>query len=344
MKALLKTAPRPRALEVRDVARPAPGPGEALLQVAGATLCGSDLHIADWDPIFHGFMKPPMVLGHEFAGVVLEAGAGVTGVRPGMSVVAESVIYCGSCSYCREGRTQLCAQRQLFGIHRPGGMAEMVCVPAHLLHPLPSGMPVSHAAIVEPTVVALHAVLGASPNPGDVVLVTGPGPVGLLAAQCARAAGADVYVAGAPADREVRLALAQELGMTVLDPDLPVVEALRGAAGRQAHLVFECSGSSNAVSGALAAVATGGSITLIGLFPAPLEIDLSAAVRREVTLRTSYIGGWKDFERAIGLLADGTIRVERFFRTYPLDDALQAFDDARARRVLKPLLIPAGAS
>lgn len=340
----MKIAPRPGALEVREVEKPTPGPGEALVQVAGATLCGSDLHIADWDPIFHGFMKPPMVLGHEFAGVVVEAGTGVTSVQTGMSVVAESVISCGSCSYCREGRTQLCVQRQIFGVHRPGGMAEMVIVPAHLLHQLPPGMPVSHAAIVEPTVVALHAVLGASPDPGDVVLVIGPGPVGLLVAQCARAAGADVYVAGAPADRETRLALAQELGMTTLDPGLPVADALRGAAGRQAHLVFECSGSSNAVSGALAAVATGGSITLIGLFPAPLEIDLSAAIRREVTLRTSYIGGWNDFERAIGLLADGTIRVERLFRTYPLDDALQAFDDARARRVLKPLLIPAGAS
>ena len=166
MKALLKTAPRPGALEVRDVPRPTPGPGEALVQVAGATLCGSDLHIADWDPIFHGFMKPPMVLGHEFAGVVLEAGAGVTGVRPGMSVVAESVIYCGSCSYCREGRTQICAQRQLFGVHRPGGMAEMVSVPAHLLHPLPPGMPVSpDVGLLGVVSVALPAITVHNPVP-----------------------------------------------------------------------------------------------------------------------------------------------------------------------------------
>lgn len=340
MRAVVKTAPRPGAIEVCDVEMPVPGPDEALVEVAGATLCGSDLHIADWDQVVQGFVKPPVVLGHEFAGVVRAVGAGVTGVRAGTPVASESVISCGSCSICREGRTQLCGERRIFGVHRAGGMAEFVCVPAHLLHPLPPGIPVSHAAIVEPTVVALHAVSKAALRPGDVVLITGPGPTGLLAAQCARAAGGEVYVAGAAADLAVRLPLAEELGVTPLDPSLPIAEALTAAAGRHADVVFECSGSPGALAGAMAAVASGGSITFIGLFPAFVELDLSMAIRREITLRTSYIGGWGDYERAIALIATGVIRVERFFRTYELDDALRAFDDARARRVLKPLLIP----
>jgi len=270
----------------------------------------------------------------------VEVAAGVTAVKAGDRVMAESVVWCGECAPCRRGRTHLCLERKLFGIHRPGGMAEYVAVPAQLLHRLPDSVPLNHAAVVEPTVVAVHGVLLQPPKPGDVVLVTGPGPVGLLAGQVACAAGAEVFVAGAPADAATRLPIAQALGLHTLDPSLPVAEALRQASGGQADLVLECSGSGQALAGALDAVRPGGAITFLGLFAAPIEVNLSAAIRKELSLRPSYIGTWQDFDRAIRLLAEGAIKVEPLLVPYALRDALAGFDDAMQRRVMKPLLLP----
>src|SRR5262245_39760770 len=189
MRALMKVAPEPGALEIRDVPRPTPLPDEVVVQVAGASICGSDLHMADWHPMAR-WMKTPVILGHEFAGTVTEVGSEVQGLRTGDAVAVESVIWCGRCPQCRAGKTNVCVDRRLFGIHEPGGLAEAVAVPERLTHKVPESLPIEHAALAEPTTVALHAVLLQPPRPGDTVLVTGPGPVGLLAGRIARAFGA----------------------------------------------------------------------------------------------------------------------------------------------------------
>ncbi len=300
-----------------------------------ASICGSDLHIHNWDPIFHGFMHPPMVLGHEFAGRVAEVGPDVEDLHVGQLVMSESVLWCGQCRTCLRGRRHVCERRRIFGVHRPGGMAEAVVAPASFVHVLPPGLSARHGSVVEPLTVALHAVLLHPPKPGDVVLIAGPGPIGLLAGQVARAMGARVFLAGAPADVEVRLPLAQELGLAALDPARPPLDAL----GRQADMAIDASGSPAALPALGSAVANGGSITLVGLFARPVELDLSALIRREIALRTSYIGTWEDFERAIALLDEGLVRVDPMLAVYPLDDAVQAFEDALAQRVMKPLLL-----
>ncbi|MBV8086207.1 MAG: alcohol dehydrogenase catalytic domain-containing protein [Chloroflexi bacterium] len=353
MKAIMKVAAEKGAVELREVPEPAPGEGEVVLKVAAASICGSDLHFYNWDPVAQGFFTPPMVMGHEFAGTVVATGHGVSSAREGDRVTVESVVSCGVCTTCRRGDTHLCPNRRLFGIHRPGGMAEYVAAPVGLLHHVPEPLPVEHAAIVEPTVVAVHAVLRQPPRPGDVVLVTGPGPVGLLAGQAAKAAGAEVFVAGTPADEATRLPIARGLGLRTLDPSLPLGEALRqavggphlaspGAAGegQNVDLVIECSGSARALDSALQVVRPGGAITLLGLFGAPIQADLSAAIRKEVNLRASYIGTWHDFDRAIQLLADGAIQVAPLLQPYRLEDALNGFEDAMQQRVMKPLLTP----
>ncbi|HLZ32205.1 MAG TPA: alcohol dehydrogenase catalytic domain-containing protein [Chloroflexota bacterium] len=339
MKALLKVAPEPGALELRDVPRPTPRADEVIVEVAGASICGSDLHIAQWHPMAQ-WTRTPVILGHEFAGVVTDVGAAAGGFRPGDAVAVESVIWCGRCPPCRAGRTNVCDARRLFGIHEPGGLAEAVAVPSRLLHRLPASLPPRHAALAEPTTVALHAVLLQPPQPGDVVLVTGPGPIGLLAGRAARAFGARVLIAGTPADAATRLPAARKLGLEPLDPAHSLADALAAVTDAPVDLVLECSGAAAAIDAALHVVKRGGGVTLIGMPSATVEIDLTLALRGEVSLRPSYFGTWHDFERAIALIASGTIPAEELLVAYTLDNVLAAFADAEAQRVLKPVVHP----
>jgi len=328
-------APRPGALEIRDVPRPLPGADEIVVDVAGASICGSDLHIAHWDPMAQ-WTTTPVIMGHEFGGIVRDVGSAITAFKPGDAVAAESVIWCGRCPRCREGKTNVCDERRLLGLHVPGGLAEAVAVPERLLHHLPAGMPVEHAALGEPATVALHAVLLQPPHPGDVVLVTGPGPIGLLAGRIALAFGARVLISGTPADASKRLPAAKELGLEPLDAGVPLQEAIQSPV----DLVLESSGAGAALDAALHVVKRGGGITLIGMPSQTIGLDLAQALRAEIALRASYFGTWHDFDRALWLIADGTIPAERILSPYSLDNALTAFEDAGAQRVLKPLVRP----
>jgi 2-desacetyl-2-hydroxyethyl bacteriochlorophyllide A dehydrogenase len=335
MKALFKAAPQPGALELREVARPTPKADEVVIDVAGASICGSDLHIAQWHPMAQ-WTVTPVIMGHEFAGVISEVGSDVADYRPGDAVAVESVIWCGTCPRCRQGKTNVCDNRRLFGLHVPGGLAQAVAAPTRLLHRLPPGLPTEHAALVEPATVALHAVLLKPPKPGDLVLVTGPGPIGLLAGRIARAFGARVLISGTPADSARRLPAARELGLEPLDPSRPVNESLDS----EVDLVLESSGAGAAIDTALRVVKRGGDVTLIGMPSGNIQLDLAQALRGEIAMRATYCGTWHDFERALALIADGTIPAEALLANYSLDAALQAFEDAAAQRVLKPLVCP----
>jgi L-iditol 2-dehydrogenase len=340
MKALMKVAARPGALEVREVPRPTPRPGEVIVEVAGASICGSDLHIAEWHAMAQ-WTRTPVILGHEFGGVVAEVGQGVPDVQAGDQVAVESVIWCGRCPPCRDGKTHVCLERRLFGIHEPGGIAEAVAAPWRLLHKLPSGLAAEQAALVEPTTVAVHAVMLQPPRPGDVVLVTGPGPIGLLAGLVARAGGARVLVAGTPADAATRLPTAARLGLEPLDPGVPLADALVGLGVGPIDLVLECSGAAAAIDAGLRVVKRGGGITLVGMpAGARVEVDLAEALRIEVALRASYCGTWADFERAIRLIAERVVPADALLVPYALDDVLTAFSDASQQKVLKPLVRP----
>jgi L-iditol 2-dehydrogenase len=337
MKALLKVAPRPGALELREVPRPTPRPDEVVIQVAGASICGSDLHMAHWHPMAQ-WMKTPVILGHEFAGIVSQTGSAVRSFHAGDAAAVESVIWCGRCLPCRAGKTNVCVERRLFGIHEPGGIAEAVAVPERLLHRLPPSLAPDLAALAEPTTVALHAVLLQPPHAGDVVLIIGPGPIGLLAGLVARANGARVLVAGTPADASARLPAARDLGLEPLDPAHSIAEALAGLTVHPVDLVVECSGSPVGIDAALHVVKRGGGVTLIGMPSSGVQIDLAQALRAEIALRPSYFGTWHDFERALELIATAIVPASKLLVPYTLGDALRAFDDADAQRVLKPLV------
>lgn len=337
MQALRKVEKRPGAIAVMEVERPNPGPGEVLLRVAGCGICGSDLHAYNEDPGYE-WVKVPVTMGHEFAGTVEDVGPGVTAWRPGMRAAVVAIQSCGECSACRRGDTALCPERRGQGLSLDGGMAEWVTVKAQFLVPLPDGLDLQAAALVEPLSVAVHCVSRrAEIAPGDLAVVTGPGIIGLLCAVMARLRGARVIVAGAPADREARLPVAEQLGFeTLVAGDRPLSELLP----RRADILIEASGSAAALSGALGAVRRGGSLTLVGLYAQPVTWFMTTAVRDELTIRCSYASAYPDYERAAELLASGLIPVESLIRRYPLADALTAFRDASEKKVMKPILIP----
>ncbi|MFN8524075.1 MAG: alcohol dehydrogenase catalytic domain-containing protein [Chloroflexota bacterium] len=339
MLAVVKEAPQVGAIAVRDVAPPTPGAGEALISVKATSICGSDLHIWHWDPIFHAVMTTPRVIGHEFAGVV--ARSADAGVPEGTRVIAESVRYCGACPRCRRGRTSICDNFRVRGVHIDGGMAEQTVIGTNSLHTIPDGLSFEHASVVEPASVATHAVLERSGvRPGDLALVTGPGPIGLLTAQIARAAGAEVVVTGAEVDQEVRLVTAEALGFKTINTARESVnEGLKRVVGRdRADLAIECAGTQGGFESAVQGVEKGGTIVIIALYSGAFPIDPSVAVRRELDLKASYIANWDDYERAIQFIADGTIDVGPLIRTYPLSDAVLAMEHALAKNVMKAVL------
>ena len=212
-----------------------------------------------------------------------------------------------------------------------------------MLHRLPDELPFERAALIEPLSVATHAVLDRSAlRAGQLTLVLGPGPIGLLVAQVARAGGAQVVVAGIEADQPVRLAAAERLGLPTINVERePIPDALERLTGRRAaDLAFECAGSSAALRAALDGVVKGATVVLVALYGGPVETDLAWVVRRELSLQATYAANWIDYERSIEFLKTGAVEVAPLITTYPLSDAPQAFDDALARRVLKPVLLP----
>jgi L-iditol 2-dehydrogenase len=342
VQAVVKEAPREGAIHVREVRQPRPGPGQVLIEVAAASVCGSDLHIWHWAPAFHSVLKPPRIVGHEFVGTVAELGPGVDEGLLGERVVAESIVPCGRCPRCRRGRTSICDAFQIRGVHRDGGMAEFALAEPHLLHRLPDDLPSAQASLVEPLSVATHAVLEWSGiRAADLALVLGPGPIGLLVAQVAQAAGAKVVVAGVEADQPVRLAIAEQLGFATINVDRePIGDGLRRVVGSEkVDVTFECAGVGGSFRAALDSVFKGGTIVLVALYGGPVEAELAWVVRRELSILASYAASWFDYERSISFLQSGAVRAGPLITTYPLAEGERAFDDALNQRVLKPVLV-----
>jgi L-iditol 2-dehydrogenase len=203
-----------KKLDVVDMAKPQPGEEELLIQIQACGICGSDVHGYDGST---GRRLPPIVMGHEAAGVIEAVGDAVSGFRPGQRVTFDSTVFCGKCFFCLRGQVNLCDRREVIGVSTPafrrmGAFAEYVTVPARIAYPLPDNMAFSHAALIEAVSVAVHAVSLTRIDLEDTVVVVGAGMIGLLALQAVRAAGAGkVYVIDLD---ETRLELARSLGAT----------------------------------------------------------------------------------------------------------------------------------
>lgn len=342
MKALRKLAGGPGGVELVEIPRPMPAEGQVLLEVVRAGICGTDLHI------LHGHfdkVRPPVTLGHEFAGRVAQVGPGVEGWRLGERVVSETVAHtCGRCLACRQGLSNLCPQRRAYGYSADGGFAEFVLVRPQGLHRLPEQVGFQEGALVEPLAVAVHAVLErARILAGESVLITGPGPIGLLALQVARHAGGRVLMLGVPGDQK-RLALAQELGaeQVALEQGDEPLEAVRALAGPEGvDLALECAGAPAALGRCLQVVRRRGRVVQVGLFGRRSELAVDALTTREVTLLGAFAHHGRSWQKALRLLAERRVFLGPLISgDFPLERWQEAFRLTEQARGLKYLLHP----
>ncbi len=287
MLALVKTAPGP-GLTLAEVPRPAIGINDVLIRVRKTGICGTDLHIESWDPWAAKTIRPPLVAGHEFVGEVAEVGSNVSDFRPGDMVSGEGHVTCGRCRHCMAGRRHLCAFTVGLGVGRDGAFAEYVALPmTNVWHHWP-GVDEEVAAIFDPFGNAVHTAL-AFPVLGEDVLVTGAGPIGLMATAVARHAGARFVVVSEP--NPTRRALAARMGATVaVDPrerDLADVWRELGMA-EGFDVALEMSGAPAAIRGALDNMAHGGSIAILGIPTQEISLDVNEIVFKLLTIRGIY--------------------------------------------------------
>ncbi|MCW3989592.1 MAG: alcohol dehydrogenase catalytic domain-containing protein [Candidatus Bathyarchaeota archaeon] len=341
MKAVVKARPEP-GVEVREVETPATGPGDVLIRVKAASICGSDLGIYDFTPAYSG-MALPVVMGHEFSGVVEAIGEGVGDFAVGDRVLSRSVVSCGECRFCLEGMDNLCESSSLFGIHQDGGFAEYVSVPQGLLYPIPGGMSFEEAALVEPLSNAVHFVNDLTPvEPGDLAVVLGIGPIGLFSAQLLRLAGAEVLVTGISMDTE-RFKIADKLGLEAVNVDDvdPVELVMERTSGRGADVAFVAVGAPSAVHQAVRLVRKRGHVTIVGIFPGDVAVPMTTVVRREITLAGAYDARAENFEASIELIESGRVEAaELATHRFPLEEAERAFEVARSKAGCKVLFVP----
>lgn len=325
-----------RDLRIEDVVEPSdPRDGEVVVRVTTCGICGTDLHEYSAGPIVtpvepHPLTgaQNPQILGHEFAGDVVAVGPGVTRVREGDRVSIMPLAYCGTCAYCRRGLQHLCATMACVGLSHPwGGMGELATVADYQIVPLPDGVSYHQGALIEPTAVAAYGVERAGVAPGDRVLVTGAGPIGALAALCARAAGASaVYVSEPNAARRRR---AEALGVaTVLDPtSLDVPSFLREETdGLGVDVAIECSGHPNGFSAAIQSLRRRGTLAQTGLFVGEATVEPMLWALNDLTIVGTWCYWVYDFDRIAAQIAAGDLPVERVVTSeVDLDEAPDAF-------------------
>jgi L-iditol 2-dehydrogenase len=322
MKALLLTDYM--QLTLTDMAVPAIGPQDVLIRVRSCGICGSDVHGIDGST---GRRIPPLVMGHEAAGVIAEVGRDVSDWKAGDRVTFDSTISCGACAFCRAGDINLCDNRQVLGVscgdyRRHGAFAEYVAVPARILYRLPESLSFDHAAMIEAVSVAVHAVHLTPLTSGDTAVVVGCGMIGQLAIQAAKAAGF-ASVVGVDVD-DARLAVAQRAGAdAVLNSracDVPA-EIRSRTNGRGADAVLEAVGMTAPIQTAISAVRKGGTVTLIGNFSGQIDLPLQQVVTRQIRLQGSCASAG-EYPKCIELMASRQIRVDDLISAYtPLEEA-----------------------
>ena len=345
MKALMKVAKGPGQIEVRDIPVPTiPQDDWVLIQVKAAGVCGTDLHI--WHDQFAYW--PPVVLGHEFSGVIVETGRAVKGFRPGDRVVAEPhSLACGVCELCRQGKIQICADKRSPGWGIDGAFADYLVMPAMLLHKIPDQLSFELAALSEPLAITIHQVTErVRIECQDFVAITGAGPIGILAAFVAKAMGAgQVAITGRETCNQGRFAAAQALGADFIinvDRENAVERIKELTGGRGADLVIETSGAGPAIAQSIAMAKKCGRISAIGISPREtVEIPWNAAISKVLDIAFNMSSSFTSWDRAIALLASrGGILEPIITHKTKINQWQQVFADLEAERGIKALFIP----
>ncbi len=330
-------------VELRDHPRPRPERDGVLVRVAAAGVCGSDLHM--WHGTQSWPTAPPVVLGHEMAGVIADIGADVDGWRVGDRVVCETAArICGLCQLCRTGRYNLCPQREGYGATIDGAFAEYVAAPTRILHRIPEHTAMEDAALTEPLAVAYNAMVErAQVKPGDVVVIQGVGAIGMLAMQVARLRGAStIAILGTAADQQrLAIAAAQGADAAVDVTSESAADLVRDmTAGLGADLVVDATGTSAALRDSLDLVRPAGQIVKVGWGPEPLGFSLDPLVQKAVTLHGSFSHTWQTWERVLQLQAQGRLQASAVIGgSYPLSEWQTAFGQMQSGRNIKSVLM-----
>ncbi|MGI5924594.1 MAG: zinc-dependent alcohol dehydrogenase [Lentisphaeria bacterium] len=300
------------------------GDDELRIKVAYCGICGTDLHI------FKGHMdarvRAPQAIGHEVSGTVAEVGKNVSDFRINEKVTVRPLDNCGTCNTCRAGFTHICEKLRFLGIETAGAFAQYWTVPARLVHHLPETLPLKLAALVEPLAVACHDVRRSELKPDDKVVVSGGGPIGMLIALCARAAGGRVTISEI---NEKRLALARSLGFEAVNPQqtdlVAKVRAETGGSG--ADVVFEVSGSEAGAKVMTELARPRATIVMVAIFAKPAPVDLHKFFWKELRMVGARVYEYEDYEKAIRLVADKALPLESLISSvFPLAQLQDAFD------------------
>ncbi len=287
MDALVKPVAGP-GLELRQVPVPHPEAGEVLIRVHKTAICGSDVHIYNWDPWAREHIKPPMVIGHEYVGEIAELGAGVTGLRIGQRVSGEGHITCGRCRNCHNGNIQWCKNTTSVGVDRDGAFAEYVCIPARNVIRVPESLPEDVVAFFDAFGNAAHTALMWN-LVGEDVLITGAGPIGIIAVGICKYAGARRVVITDM--NEYRLDLARKMGadaaVNVAEEDLTQIMHKQGLV-EGFDIGLEMSGSGAALGQMISVMRNGGKISLLGIANQPVPMDMNKIISKGLTLQGIY--------------------------------------------------------
>ena len=327
MKTLLY--PEYERLEVTEQPDPKPARGEVRLRVAACGICGSELEaFRNRSPR----RVPPLILGHEFCGVVESVAPDVEVWAPGQRVVSHSLVACGKCVRCLRGDTHICSSRQIFGMHRPGAFAELVCAPAASLVAWPASLAPEAASVAEPLANGIHVVGLARRLTPAFVVVIGAGPLGLLMQQAfRRLSAADVAVVDRVPER---LETARRLGAThvIHSGEEDVVAKIAGLTGGEgADVVVDAAGAAWTKNNAVKATRAGGMTVWLGLHENTIPFDSFEVTLGERTVQGSYCASLEELELAVDLLARGRVDGSSWVKTFPLDEGVAAFE-----RMLKP--------
>jgi alcohol dehydrogenase/L-iditol 2-dehydrogenase len=314
-----------------------------LIRVGAVGVCGSDLH--QWHGPVSWRVNYPVVLGHEFAGTVAAVGPDVHAWHVGDRVACETAAeICGECVYCRTGQYNVCPQRRGFGYGVNGAMAIYVVARQGVLHRIPDGVTLEEAALTEPAAVAFNAIVERSrPRPGDLAVVLGPGPIGLMALQVVRLfSPAQVVMVGLARD-EARLELARQLGadqLIVAEQEDPVTVVRSLGDGLGADLVIDAVGVSETLRQSLEMVRPNGQITKIGWGRAPVGFSLDPLIAKAATLQGTFSHTWPTWERVLRLMALGRINARAIRETFPLSEWRTAFERMDSLAIAKAVLQP----
>lgn len=333
MTGLMKQAKGAQNVGLGTVPRPAAGPGQVVIEVYGTGICGTDLHIQHDEFA----SNPPVVMGHEVTGRVIEAGEGAE-AHLGQRVATETYFYtCDSCDACRSGRRNLCLARRSIGSHVNGGFASHVLVPARNLHEVHESVGEHAGALYEPLSCVAQCLCDPPvASPGDTALVVGPGAMGILCAQVLRAQGATVTVSGTPADRQ-RLEIAAALGLAVVEAgDLASVTPEGGF-----DVVADASGNERGIDAGLRAVRRGGHYVQVGLTGKPIAVDIDLICLHELVVTSGFASTPRSWRRVEKLIADGHVVLEPLVTdVLPLSAWQSAFARTRRADGLKLVLDP----